>query len=327
MDHRALTFDPTASRSGWRRMFRVEARSGVVSDVSAQLDAIQPECVVYAEGDSWFDKFTPFGERGTNLLDALRVPKLTAVVDVAHIGDLIEEMVSGGQSRQTATLLDFFDFDAILLSAGGNDLRGLFARAFAEAPRGWTLRKVRELVDPALHGLELAPIVADLEKFVRLRDRSRRNADTPIFLHGYEYLQPRPAGAEIFRGSRIGGGPWLHPLLAAMNFNDAQMRAVADAVIDALNGELQKLCTASDNVIFIDQRGLLTPAPAGSTGLENHWGDEIHPSDAGYARLARERWDVLLAREFGWDGDTVAAHDPGKVSMAGDPSVFDGWRA
>lgn len=327
MAYRALNFDPTARNSGWRRMFRVEARSGLVSEVSSQLDAIQPECRVYAEGDSWFDKFTPFGARGTNLLDALRVPKLTAVVDVAHIGDLIEEMVGGGQAAQTEVLLDFFPFDAILLSAGGNDLRALFAREFSRAPQGWTLQKVRELVDPALHGLELAPVVANLRKFVALRDHSALNAQTPIFLHGYDYIQPRPAGAEIFKGSRIGGGPWLHPLLVAMKFNTAQMRAVTDAVIDALNEELAKLCTPGSNVVFIDQRGLLTPAAPDTTGPDADWADEIHPGDGGYAKVARERWDVLLAEALGWRGPTVAARDPGRVSMAGDPSVFDGWTA
>ena len=32
------------------------------------------EHLLYAEGDSWFDEFTPFLHSGTDLLSALRVP-------------------------------------------------------------------------------------------------------------------------------------------------------------------------------------------------------------------------------------------------------------
>jgi hypothetical protein len=180
MTYQAMTVDPRSHpHAPWRGLFRVEANSGLVSDVSRGLEAIQPERAVYAEGDSWFDKFTPIGVRGTNLLDALRAPFLTAVVDVAHIGDEIHEMVSGRQERQTRTLMRFFRFDAILLSAGGNDLRALFEREFVERTRPWTKPEVMELVHRSRHRDFFLPVIQDIGRFFDLRDDSRSTAARP----------------------------------------------------------------------------------------------------------------------------------------------------
>jgi lysophospholipase L1-like esterase len=337
MAYEALKKDPRSEpRLPWRALFRVEAMSGLVSDVSRGLDAIQPEKTVYAEGDSWFDKFTPIGTRGTNLLDALRAPFVTAVVDVSHIGDEIQEMVRGRQERQTRTLLKMFSFDAILLSAGGNDLRALFEHVFAERSQPWTKAEVMDLVHRSRHHSFFAPVVADIARFFDLRDRSQRNANTPILLHGYDYLQPRPAGAQIFAGTRLGTGPWLYPLLRRANLDDAQMRAVADAVIDELNAQLAQLCRGSANVTFIDQRGLLTPAAPGSEGPSNDWMDEIHPNDRGYGKLARNRWDVLLAKTLGWQqfqASELQAAETGTTSSTtvaegvSPEGLFAGWTA
>ena len=335
MTYQAMTVDPRSQpHAPWRGLFRVEANSGLVSDVSRGLDAIQPEKTVYAEGDSWFDKFTPVGLRGTNLLDALRAPFLTAVVDVAHIGDEIHEMVSGRQERQTRTLMRYFRFDAILLSAGGNDLRALFEREFVERTRPWTKPEVMELVHRSRHRDFFLPVIQDIGRFFDLRDDSALNGSTPILLHGYDYLQPRPAGAQVFAGTRLGTGPWLYPMLRRANLDAVQMRAVADAVIDELNEQLEDFCATRSNVTFIDQRGLLTPAAPGTEGRNNDWMDEIHPADRGYAKLARQRWDVLLAQKLEWDfapADLQVAEPGSTPSTAVDDiipaeTLFAGWQ-
>jgi lysophospholipase L1-like esterase len=335
MTYQAMRLDPrTSPRAPWRALFRVEANSGLVSDVARGLEAIQPEKAVYAEGDSWFDKFTPIGVPGTNLLDALRAPFLTAVVDVAHIGDEIREMVAGRQARQTRALLQLFSFDAILLSAGGNDLRALFEREFVERTRPWSRAEVMELVHRSRHRDFFQPVVREIGRFFDLRDASRLNGATPILLHGYDYLQPRPAGAPVFAGTRLGTGPWLFPLLRRANLDGAQMRAVADAVIDELNEQLEDFCATRANVTFIDQRGLLAPALPGSEGPSHDWMDEIHPNDRGYAKLARQRWDVLLAQKLGWDfaAEDLQVAEPGNtLSTAVDDvmpaeALFAGWQ-
>jgi hypothetical protein len=314
--HPSVLADPSR---GWRRMIRIDTVGGNVGEVIRATNDFLPDRLVYAEGDSWFDKFTPISSSGTNLLDVIRTPFLTAAVDVAHIGDEVRDMVRGHQARQTQAMFKLFSFQAILLSAGGNDLKNVFADLFATkalANEGFTSpfqpREFDRLDAPASYSEFFEDVVQNIGRFVDLRD-SANDAVTraaPIFVHGYDYLQPRPASAQIFAGSRIGKGPWLYPSLAAAGLTDAQMRSAADAVIDEMNLQLQSVIAALPNVHVIDQRGLLTPAAPSSTGLDGDWLDEIHPSKEGFTKLARNRWDVPLSRALGWQpaaGDLVPA--------------------
>lgn len=301
-----------STATGWRRMIRVENTGGGVEALSEIMD-YQPSRVIYAEGDSWFDKFTPLPATGTNLLDALRTPFHAVVLDVAHIGDTAANMVRGQQARQTRALFRLQDFDAILLSAGGNDLKdvfiGLFDRFFETGTPKSELDSAefsQAIVDSVKN------VVANVENFLALRDECRRDKTraAPIFIHGYDYIQPRPAPARVFAGTRLGVGPWVYPAMRDAGLTDAEMRAVANRVINQLNEEMRARFADDDNVFFLDQRGLLEPAPGGSTGKTGHWLDEIHPNSDGFVRLARHRWDVALARKLGWEprpGELVAA--------------------
>lgn len=300
-----------AKSANWRPMRRIDSRGGNVNDVA---NAIAP-LTVLAEGDSWFDKFTPLFHGNTNLLDLIRTPfgDDAAVVDVSHIGDGIEDMVSGRQARQTRALLDTIDFRAILLSAGGNDVKNVFARLFEEKARKREGLKPRmaevELLDTRPDAVAIIEgTVERIREFVKMRDESKRSQQAPIFLHGYDYLQPRPAGASIFAGSGVGGGPWLYPVLAAAGLTSAEMLAATRRVIDRLNELLQARVATLDNVHVFDQRGVLVPAAPESGGDSNDWLDEIHPNAGGFAKLARDYWEVPLALKLGWQpapGDIV----------------------
>lgn len=293
----------------WRRMLRIDTVGGNVVDTIKATQELLPQRLVYAEGDSWFDKFTPIPASGTNLLDAIRTPFVTAVVDVSHIGDEARDMVRGHQARQTRAMFDLLSFDAILLSAGGNDLKNVFADLYgakALADEGvrsdFQPSELSLLADPARHTTLFDDVLRSIGRFVDLRNAAgdARTQRAPIFVHGYDRLQPRPAGAAIFAGSRIGRGPWLYPAMKAAGLNDAQMRAACDAVIDELNRLLALRIAPLDNVFVIDQRGLLTPAAPGTTGNDADWLDEIHPNPQGFVRLARNRWDVPLSQALGW---------------------------
>lgn len=308
----------------WRGMLRIESVGGSVADVIKGVQMFLPEKLVYAEGDSWFDKFTPIPATGTNLLDAIRTPFLTAVVDAAHIGDEASEIVNGHQARQTQAMFDMFKFDAILLSAGGNDLKNLFAdrfkaRAAAMPGQPWTKAELDELANPASYKDYFDKVIADLQKFVGFRDKGKMTAGAPILVNGYDYLQPRPAGAAIFAGTKLGRGPWLHPVMKAAGLSDDEMRATADAVVDELHRQLFTLCNGNPRMFLVDQRGLLRPAKAGSTGPDADWMDEIHPNEQGFEKLARNGWDYPLAHLLGWQespGDLIAQDDRANLSLA-----------
>jgi hypothetical protein len=316
-------------RSGWRRMLRIEAVDASVRTVSDAVSELLPDRLVYAEGDSWFDKFTPIPLSGTNLLDAIRTPFHAAVVDVAHIGDEAHEMVQGRQALNTVAMFRLHDFHAILLSAGGNDLKNVFADLFAAkalARQGlavgrWTTAELDRVPQPRTYSAFFAGVIDSMRSFVALRDASPRaqTRGAPILLHGYDYFQPRPAGAQVFAGTRIGRGPWLYPTLQAAGLDDARMRAVADAVVDELNEQLASRLATLENVHVIDQRGVLVPATFGSTDRSGDWLDEIHPHKDGFETLARQRWDAALSQLLGWQpgpGDLVPPAPPVNRSTA-----------
>lgn len=301
---------PPASPPGgrWQPLHRIDNVGASTEVVQQAIQNHAFERLLYAEGDSWFDKFTPIPQAGTNLLEALQLPAFAGVVDVSHIGDTSREIVTGWQRRRTKEMFRLFDFDAILLSAGGNDLKNLFATLYYDLGEQQAGRAVVASADQ-LARVTASPVIDeffdgvidDLRAFIALRDeaRSPRTRHAPLFLHGYDHLQPRPARAEIFAGTGLGAGPWLYPSLRHAGLDDAQMRAAASVVIDELNTRLRALVgglPAEANVWLLDQRGVLTLAAPGSRGVSGDWMDEIHPTAAGYRKLAGQRWNPWLAQ-------------------------------
>lgn len=121
-------------------------------------------------------------------------------------------------------------------------------------------------------------------------------------MHGYDYLQPRPAPALVFAGSTLGAGPWIYPSLQHAGLTDREMLDTAVTVVNKLNERLRSIVAslpASANLWVLDQRGLLTLAAPGSSGESGDWKDEIHASAAGYQSLARKRWNPWLAKALG----------------------------
>lgn len=294
----------------WIPLHRIENTGGDVGVVSRAIQTYPFQKLLYAEGDSWFDKFTPLPTTGTNLLEAIRLPVFAGVVDVSHIGDVSSDMVRGWQRRQTRAMFKLFDFDAILLSAGGNDLKNLFASLYDEVverqeqggPVNLTAEK-QTLAQGQVEDKYFDQVLSNIAAFIALRDaaKSDRTRRAPLVLHGYDYLQPRPAPATLFAGTRLGSGPWIYPSLHLAGLTDEEMLQAARRVIDKLNSRLRSLVAGlpeGSNVYFLDQRGLLKPASAGSTGRSGDWMDEIHATGDGYRKLADQRWSPWLAKIF-----------------------------
>jgi hypothetical protein len=289
----------------WRPMFRIDEVGGNVQAITSALLSAPFERSVYVEGDSWFDKFTPIPRAGTNLVEAIRTPFFTAAVDVSHIGDTAAEMVRGHQRQQTEALFKLIGFDAILYSGGGNDLKNLFAELYEHRARGSAPQSlagmVAQLEDPRSDAF-FDGVIAAIREFVALRDAcpNARTRAAPILMHGYDFLQPRPAAGAVFGDALKVAGPWLYPSMKAAGLSDMRMAVMTRLVIDELNVRLQREIATLANVYVIDQRGLLEPAAAGSSGESGHWLDEIHPNAAGFERLTRNRWDVTLSSLLGW---------------------------
>jgi GDSL-like Lipase/Acylhydrolase family len=301
----------------WRKMIRCDVGGGDLAlDTINQYNSDHyPEKLIYAEGDSWFDKFTPIPNPRTNLLQEIRLPFRSVVVDVSTIGDESGDMVKGQQAFKTRFLFKEYGFNAILLSAGGNDLKNLYAYKIDQyITGGMSQAEIAQLSRPSEYQSYFDGVIENIKKFIKYRDDAG-NAITraaPIFVHGYDYIQPRNAKARVFSGSSFGLGPWLYPVLKSVGFTDSQMRSAADAVVDQLNNMLATVIAPLDNVYVIDSRGLLTPAAAGSNNETAHWLDEIHPSSAGFEKLAACCWNKPLAEHLGY------AFQPGDLMHSGE---------
>ncbi|RQP22190.1 SAV_2336 N-terminal domain-related protein [Piscinibacter terrae] len=129
---------------------------------------------------------------------------------------------------------------------------------------------------------------------VALRDSSGLRG-LPIFLHGYATPVPRPSPASD------GNGPWLQPTFAAYGIPIEHHAAVAQALVARLRALLARIASDTSrypNVHYFDPAGVkLRPAGANQPGVSGDWATELHPSQAGYAKLARAWSD--------WIGDAL----------------------
>jgi hypothetical protein len=260
--------------------------------LAQKLSAGGYERVLFAEGDSWFDIYTPAPHHEPNLLDAIRSSRRALVVDTSRIGSKASAMASGRQAANTRAMLDTFHFSGLLLSAGGNDLKDAFTKSYGRAAAQRFARNAP--ADDELEALAADPraateyfddVVRSIIKWIGFRDQSKYNRDTPIFLHGYDYLQPRPAPARVSEGGLPLLGPWLHPALSAIGKTDKEMRETAKIVIDELNARLEAIEDRFAKVHLIRQRGTLQLAAERSDKRSNDWMDEIHPTPEGFAKL------------------------------------------
>lgn len=260
--------------------------------------------IVWCEGDSWFA--TPLA---MNLLDWLVWP---APGDEArgvplfgagglffrgeHSGDLALEMFAADAVRDAADWFGAFEFDLVLLSAGGNDFVGRF------------LRRLFEPVTSPLDVETALQRVTDSGRFEAVRIAYQRlllalqavRPGVPVLAHSYDY--PRRLGqAATLSLHNVGAaalvrdevGPWIAPALERALPDPVDQRRFARGLIDAfverMLEPLRDDARTRGVFDFVDLRGTLAS--------DAQWADEMHPTSAGFALLAarfRSRMRALL---------------------------------
>lgn len=255
-------------------------------------EAFKATPVVFCEGDSWFS--TPLS---MNLLDwlvwpapgadALGVPLFGAgglFFRAEDSGDLALDMFSARGIRDLAGWYDGFDFDLVLLSAGGNDFVNGFLR---DTFRGATRMDVE-----AAWGR-----VAATGRYERVRDAYRAlvvrlqaiRPDTPILAHTYDYPRRMGQPAQLTLGNigaaallRQGVGPWIGNRIAHVLPAVADQRRFArmliDGFVDRVLVPLRDDPATGRVFDFVDLRGTLA--------RDALWSDEMHPTGEGFALLA-----------------------------------------
>jgi hypothetical protein len=236
-----------------------------------------------AEGDSWFSLGSVPYE---NLLMELDFPDKTILVNIAEPGDEIVDMANPTRvklfKRLVATRTTAYQWDAILLSGGGNDL---IRRAGEILRSGSTAEKC---VDKAALGTCMQGVAEAYRALAAVRDASGSvNANRLMITHTYDYPTPRDSPA-LFFGSRI-SGPWLYDDFVAKAIPESLWIPVADILLDALATTILGLTKGSQaipNLVVVDTRGTLDRAALGAKKKSHDWRNEIHPARSGYRKIA-----------------------------------------
>lgn len=218
--------------------------------------------LVLAEGDSWFS----IGGATTNLLMALDDGD-TLIVSCASPGDTLRTMSSLGNESLWLMLSQHFGvrWDAVLLSAGGNDL----------------LCNINRMLDGG--GLDRDRVTATLDdieyEYNRIIATIRQSHDCPIHAHTYDYPVSDP------RGGWFRSWPLVGDKLLAAGIDPRTHAAIITSLIDGLAARLHRIA----GLIVHDTRGTLVPGKWRWIGWQDDWRNEIHPTRRGYRRLA-EKW-------------------------------------
>jgi hypothetical protein len=251
-----------------------------------------------AQGDSWFSFGAVNPTLTGNMLAEMAFDVDSCAVNCAHPGDVLDHMIDQRREPFFTNLLigaSRWRWDAILLSPGGNDLIDFMRSPQVDGQGQAVPPSLRALLTPAERGSPsdangfvselgwatfVAYLVPQFQEFVALRDAARSESQgVPIFVHTYDFITPRKAGAGL------GVGPWLFPALLAYQVPEAFWIPLSRLFLKRLAGLLRGLALPALHVI--DTQGTLTAAALGSPGDDHDWANEIHPNPGGYRKLGQ----------------------------------------
>jgi hypothetical protein len=224
------------------------------------------------EGDSWMDRSSMFH---TSLLQCL-APEFDSTFE-----DQATEDFSSWLNDDLP-----WKFDAILLSAGGND----FIDAARDPAAGLGILKnlALQTLPPSGHDCIDRNAVAKLVTFLdfhfgRLYDvvqNSRFHANTPIFVNNYDTPTAR------FAPANTGGKAWLAESYKKNSIPTHLWPDLTDSFFNDVQTTIAGWAVGRTNVFTVPTDGTLVPAAEGTTGSNGDWLNEIHPNAAGWRKLA-----------------------------------------
>lgn len=183
------------------------------------------------------------------------------------------------------------DWDALLLSAGGNDLIDQAPDIIRPTPRG-SCKKPTDHIDADRLAAFQARVQEGFRAIVALRDAAgSANRGKPLIVHTYDYPTPRPAPATFIIAPIT--KPWMHPIFERYQISKSLRTKISDLLLDALADALLALQDELPAFHVADTRGLLERADIGAKGNSGDWLNEIHPNGSGYRKIAKRLADTL----------------------------------
>jgi hypothetical protein len=248
--------------------------------------------LIVAEGDSWFDY--PFWD----VLEELEDDFGYSVESVAHRGDSAEEMVYGPAQldalhrRLKNLAAERREPKAILISAGGNDIAGDQFGVLLNHKRSG-LPALNPSIVSGLIDERLRYTMVALATAVTALAVDAFGSTVPILAHGYDY--PVPDGRGYVGGWWVLPGPWFEPGFRQKGYQDLDERcALMEVVVDRYNDALRVIAGGPGlrHFVHVDLRGTLSNALRNGA-YRKWWGNELHPTERGFARVAERFHDAL----------------------------------
>jgi hypothetical protein len=244
---------------------------------------------ILAEGDSWFDYPLPV-THGDGVIYQLQRILGYPIANMAHYGLEVEQMMGLSTRQEIISRLSDpqVKYDALLFSGGGNDLVGdQFCIWLRDAP---PVVPPAQMLDENAAEAALAILEAEYRELVDIRDQY--SPETVIFVHAYDF--PPITGIGV-----CGVGPWLKPSLdyayrhlgvESPDPNDEFV--VVKTLMEMFDATLDRV--AADPKV---QRFVVVPTQGALTPTSTDWQNEIHPSSAGFLRIA-QKFQSSLASVF-----------------------------
>jgi hypothetical protein len=249
--------------------------------------------VVLSQGDSWFsypheknvidflDEPAP-GRGGTADKEGVPSQRDWSLLRLERTQDEILAVMTGGERAFLNELLHRYEVDALLFSAGGNDLLGPDLGA---------------LLHPYRAGLAAADALVEkrlTRRLQQIEDCYRElidmvlddGADLKVLVNSYDLPVPSCEEARLLGGRSP--GPWLRPAFAANGYpaGGPLEREIPRLLLD-------RFCALLDRLSHEVPTRFHRVETRGAVGTE--WADEIHPNARG-AKAVAERFERQLHR-------------------------------
>ncbi len=227
---------------------------------------------VMADGDSWFD-YPEILLTSGGVIDHLESISGVDILNTAHYGDSVEQMLGLEKRQRIEALLKNPGFDILLFSGGGDDIAGDQFCLWLKPDTGGGAAAA---VDTG-RLQEILGIVEDgYRDLINIRDRCA--PDCWIVTHSYDFPKPSDKGV-------CGIGPWLKPSLDYRGWKKAADQfAISKMVLSEFNNLLVALETeqkaAGKNFLHVRTQGTLNP--------RTDWANEIHPNGVGFTKIAKK---------------------------------------
>jgi hypothetical protein len=244
---------------------------------------------IIAEGDSWFS--FPKWLRTNLFLEIEAWTDTTAATwSLARNGDTVAEMMYG---QQYETLRRIFSdatlpMDALLFSGGGNDLVAENLPNFLNTYRDGM--QWMDCVNMPFLDLRFQEVMNAYNRLADLRDAYRPGIY--IFTHAYDFAVPSGKGVRILMFVR---GGWLQKqfLKKGVRSDDYQQEIIT-YILTRFAALMERIEKERSGFVYVRTQGILNK--------DTDWGDELHPTTAGFKKIAyvmkkalKQKFDVLPA--------------------------------